>query len=240
MHKILVVIPAYNEENNILYVIDSLKKEQLNIDYLIIDDCSSDSTKQVCKTNDLEYISFSVNLGIGGGVQAGYKYAVENDYDIVIQCDGDGQHDMKYLSDLISPIIDGAADIVIGSRFIEKKGFQSSSTRRIGINTLSKLIFLCCGVSVKDVTSGYRAVNRKFISIYAKDYAQDYPEPEAIVTAAMHHGIIKETPVMMRERYSGKSSISPIKSVYYMLKVSIAIILSRLTYSRLEVNHNEL
>ncbi|WP_341274256.1 glycosyltransferase family 2 protein [Clostridium beijerinckii] len=230
--KILIIIPAYNEEKNIKQVVDNLIHNYPQYDYVIINDCSSDNTKKILEKNNYNHIDLPVNLGIGGGVQTGYKYALEKGYDIAIQMDGDGQHDPKFFSDIIDSIINGEADIVIGSRFIEKDGFQSTKIRRIGINFLSNLIKIVCGKRVKDVTSGYRAVNRKFIEIYAKEYAQDYPEPEAIVNAAMHNARILEYPVIMSERLGGESSISHFKSVYYMIKVSLAIILYRITFNK--------
>jgi glycosyltransferase involved in cell wall biosynthesis len=228
--KTLVIIPVYNEEHNIEQVISDLQKYAPDVDYLVVNDCSIDNTIAICKKNRYHYISLPVNLGIGGGVQAGYLYALEENYDIAVQMDGDGQHDPKYLKDLIRPIVENQADIVIGSRFILKEGFQSSKIRRIGINFLSFMIKLCSGVGVKDVTSGFRAVNRKFIKIYAREYSQDYPEPEAIIAGAFHHGRIKEVPVIMRERQSGKSSIRSWKTVYYMIKVTIAILTYRLKF----------
>lgn len=154
---------------------------------------------------------------------------MEHGYDIAIQFDGDGQHDARYLEDLIAPIESGQADVVIGSRFIEKEGFQSTGLRRLGINFLSGLIHILCGVKVRDVTSGMRAVNRRMIEQFAADYAQDYPEPEAILTAGLAGAKITEVPVQMRERQGGESSINPVRSVYYMIKVSLALILFRFT-----------
>lgn len=228
--KILVIIPVYNEENNIEKVITGLLKYAPYVDYLIVNDCSLDNTAAVCKKNNYHYISLSVNLGIGGGVQAGYQYALEQDYDIAVQMDGDGQHDARYLEKILKPIQENQADIVIGSRFILKEGFQSSRLRRFGINFLSFIIKLCSGTCVKDVTSGFRAVNKKFIKIYAQEYSQDYPEPEAIIAGAFHKGRIKEVPVIMHERRSGISSIRSWKSVYYMIKVTIAIFTYRLKF----------
>jgi hypothetical protein len=230
--KILVIIPACNEELNIKRVIDNLRKEAPEADYIIINDCSKDKTREVCRNNNLNYIDLPINLGIGGGVQAGYQYALEKGYDIAIQHDGDGQHDPSFLKAVVSPILDGKADIVIGSRFVNCEGFQSSFFRRMGINILSRLIELCCGVRVKDVTSGYRGVNRKFIEIYAGEYAQDYPEPEAIISGAMYGAKIIEVPVVMHERIGGTSSISTWKSIYYMIKVSLAIIIYRPSLKR--------
>nr|WP_195980085.1 glycosyltransferase family 2 protein [Clostridium butyricum] len=230
--KTLIIIPAYNEQENIKSVVDNLIYNYQNFDYVIINDCSSDNTREILKNNNYKYIDLPVNLGIGGGIQTGYKYALEHDYDIAIQMDGDGQHDPKFFQEIIKPIEDGVADIVIGSRFLEKNGFQSTVLRRFGINFLSGLIQLVCRNRIKDVTSGYRAVNRKFIKIYANEYAQDYPEPEAIVNAAMYNARVIEYPVIMSERLGGKSSISPLKSIYYMIKVSISIIIYRITFDK--------
>lgn len=232
--KVLVIIPAYNEEKSICSVVDKLNKDCPDVDYVVINDCSKDNTLKVLEEHGLNYIGLPMNLGIGGGVQTGYKYALEHDYDIAVQIDGDGQHDTAYLYDVIKPIEDGEADIVIGSRFIDKEGFQSSVMRRCGIRFLSNLIYICCGKRVHDVTSGFRAVNKTYIASYAAHYPQDYPEPEAIVESVLKGARITEIPVIMKERESGTSSIHAWKSVYYMIKVSIAIIISRLSGRRRE------
>ena len=229
----LVIVPAYNEEQNIVNtILDIQGHGAAEVDYLVINDCSTDQTERVLKQKGANYLSLPVNLGIGGGVQTGYRYALEHGYDIAIQFDGDGQHDARYLKDLIAPIESGRADVVIGSRFIEREGFQSTGLRRLGINFLSGLIHLLCGVKVRDVTSGMRAVNRRMIEQFAANYAQDYPEPEAILSAGLAGARITEVPVQMRERQGGVSSINPIRSVYYMIKVSLALILFRLTRGR--------
>ena len=229
-NKILLIIPAYNEEDSIAYTVEDIIKNYPEYDYVVINDGSNDETSKILKENQYNYISLPINLGIGGAVQMGYIYAREKDYDIAIQVDGDGQHNVSYVRGLIKPIINGEADITIGSRFILKDGFQSSKTRRIGIFFLSWLIKILSGVNVKDVTSGFRAVNRRFISIYANDYPYDYPEPEAIVAAIMHRGKIKEVPVIMKERIGGSSSINLKRSVYYMIKVTLAIIVCRISF----------
>jgi len=225
--KTLVIIPAYNEQENILNTIADIRTHCPEVDYLVINDCSRDNTEQLLRDNGANYVSLPCNLGIGGGVQTGYRYADERGYDIAIQFDGDGQHDARYLRDLIAPIEAGTADIAIGSRFIKREGFQSTGLRRMGIGFLSGLIKLLCGIHVSDVTSGMRAVNRRFIEEYAKSYAQDYPEPEAIIAASVRGAHIVEVPVEMRERQGGRSSINPLRSVYYMIKVSLALILAR-------------
>lgn len=230
--KVLIIIPAYNEAENIEKVIDNLIQNYSQYEYIIVNDCSKDNTAKICQQNDYNFISLPINLGIGGGVQTGYKYALDYGYDIAIQHDGDGQHDPMYIEKVIKPIFDGQADIVIGSRFMEKEGFQSSIIRRLGIHFLSKLIWICSGTKVKDVTSGFRAVNRKYIEFYASDYPSDYPEPEAIVSASLNGARIQEIPVVMHERENGVSSINLKRSIYYMIKVSIAIIICRLTNRR--------
>ena len=227
--KVLVIIPVYNESESIEGVINKLKRDCPSYDYIVINDCSKDNTKDLLYKMNACYVSLPVNLGIGGGVQTGYIYALENGYDIAVQVDGDGQHDTQYVEYLVNMIESGKADIAIGSRFIDKKGFQSTGMRRMGINILSQLIYFCTKIRIKDVTSGFRAVNREYISIYANNYPTDYPEPEALVLAAVNGASISEVPVVMKEREFGSSSIYAWKNVYYMIKVSLAIILCKLT-----------
>lgn len=228
--KILLIIPAYNEADNIERVIEALIRDFPQYDYVIVNDGSTDRTGRLCIDRGYEVLNLPINLGIGGAVQTGYLYALKYGYDIAVQLDGDGQHDAAYVEALIKSLTEDTADVVIGSRFLEKEGFQSSCTRRIGIKILSGLIWLCTGKRVMDVTSGFRAVNRRFIEIYSEDYPSDYPEPEAIITAVMHRGRVAEVPVVMKEREGGVSSINFRKSVYYMIKVTLAILVKRISY----------
>jgi hypothetical protein len=228
--KVLVIIPAYNEAENIEQVVCHMRSLAPQYDYLVVNDGSTDDTLKLCGKAGFPYLDLSINMGIGGAVQAGYIYARKNDYDIAVQMDGDGQHDIAYLEQLLEPILEDKADVVIGSRFLEKEGFQSTASRRLGINILSGLIRLTTGKRIVDVTSGYRAVNRMFIEIYSRDYPADYPEPEAIVAAIMHRGRVQEVPVQMKAREGGSSSITFKKSIYYMIKVTIAILICRLSY----------
>ncbi len=228
--KKLIIIPAYNEAKSLPNLIERIESTLPGFDYVIINDGSWDGTRRIANKEKWNVVHLPINSGIGVAVQTGYRYALENDYDIAIQIDGDGQHDIRYLPEIVRPIEEETADVVIGSRFVEKEGFQSSGARRMGIKLLSILIFILTGEKVKDVTSGYRAANRKFISIFADDYSKDYPEPEAIVTVKMYRGRILELPVIMKEREHGNSSITLWKSVYYMLKVSLAIFIKRLSY----------
>ena len=230
--KNLIIIPAYNEAENIENTISDLREYCPFSDLLVVNDCSTDSTPLILEKLPISYLNLPVNLGIGGAVQAGYKYALRNGYDSAVQLDGDGQHKAIYVKDLLKPIEEGNADVVIGSRFLDKKGFQSSAARRTGISVLSTVIRILSGVSIKDVTSGMRAVNRKMIELYAENYAQDYPEPEAILLAAISGARITETAVEMRERMSGKSSISKMKSIYYMIKVSLSLIIARMSMEK--------
>ncbi len=228
--KCLIIIPAYNEAGNIEKVINNLTENYPQYGYIIINDGSTDNTKEICVRNHYQVLNLPVNVGIGGAVQTGYRYAFENNYDAAVQIDGDGQHDVAYLDEMLKILESGRAEVVIGSRFMERRGFQSSYTRRIGINFLSVLGWLLTGVRIKDVTSGYRLVNKKFIRIFAEDYPADYPEPEALVIAAVHGGKIVEYPVIMRERENGTSSINLKKSVYYMIKVTLAMLIRRLSF----------
>ncbi len=226
--KVLVIIPAYNEEKNILKTVNNLKEIKLDheLDYVIINDGSTDQTKKICEENHLNMIDLPFNLGIGGAVQTGYKYAYYHNYDIAIQFDGDGQHDGNYIKDLISEIEKGN-NVAIGSRFIsELSTFKSSKMRRLGKDILSFLIKLVTGKKIYDPTSGFRAVDKEVIKVFANDYPSDYPEPDTIVTVIKKNYKVSEIPVKMNKREGGKSSINPLKSIYYMIKVSLAIIIA--------------
>ncbi len=228
--KVLIIIPAYNEEENIEKVVDNLIRNFPQYDYIIVNDGSTDGTKMVCQRKRYEVLNLSINMGIGGAVQTGYCYARDNDYDIAVQIDGDGQHDVGFLENMIRYMEEEQADCVIGSRFMEKEGFQSSGLRRTGIKFLSILGWILTGVRIRDITSGYRLVNRRFIHIFAQDYPADYPEPEAMVITAVHRGKIVEYPVIMRQREGGTSSITLKKSIYYMFKVTLAMLIRRLSF----------
>lgn len=233
--KSLIIIPAYNEESSILSTIEKLEKtkSKLDFDYVIIDDCSKDNTLNICKENNFNYINLPVNLGIGGAVQTGYRYAYERNYDIAIQMDADGQHNPEYITELVQAINEGN-DMVIASRFIDKKGFQSTFIRRMGIELYSKLIKIFSGVTIKDTTSGYRAVNKRIIKYFAKNYPVDYPEPETNAILAKAKCKIKEIPVEMEKRAGGKSSITVFKSIYYAGKVALAVVISSFTKGEID------
>ena len=199
--KILVIIPCYNEEDNIVNTVENLRATCPEVDFLVVNDCSTDSSAALLKSHHYPFLDLPVNLGIGGGVQCGYLYAVRHGYDVAVQMDGDGQHDPAYLMEVVQPVLDGIYDMCIGSRFIKKEGFQTSFMRRVGIRWLSGMIRLLCGKRVLDVTSGFR---------------------------------VGEAPVIMRERQGGVSSIHSFKSAYYMIKVSLALIIDRLSIRKVK------
>ena len=226
--ELLIIIPAYNESGNIEKTIKMIEEHTPEFDYVIINDCSTDHTLEICRNNNFNVIDLPINLGIGGAVQTGYKYAYENGYDVAVQVDGDGQHDPEFLNTMADYLIEHQVDMVIGSRFIEKKGFQSSITRRMGIQFFSKLIKVLTGKKITDPTSGLRMIGRNVMEIFSEDYPRDYPEPESIVAVLRKNMKIEEIPVVMLERQGGVSSISPKKSIYYMIKVTLAILIERI------------
>ena len=227
--KVLVIIPCYNEEENIVNTVENLRSVCPEVDFLVVNDCSTDHSAALLRGHHYPFLDLPVNLGIGGNVQCGYLYAVRNGYDVAVQMDGDGQHDPAYLMEIVQPVLDGKCDMCIGSRFIKKEGFQTSFMRRVGIRWLSGLIFLLSGHRVLDVTSGFRAMNTQVFTYFSEHYAIDYPEPESVLSAILAGFRVKEAPVIMRERQGGVSSIHSFKSAYYMIKVSLALIIDRLS-----------
>jgi glycosyltransferase involved in cell wall biosynthesis len=226
--RILVIVPAYNEQDNLPDLVDKLRKVEPKLDILVINDRSQDQTAQVCKELNVNTIHLPCNLGIGGAVQTGYKYAHLHGYDYAVQVDGDGQHDPEYISDILRPLLDNQADLVIGSRYINKVGFQSTAMRRVGIKYFSLLINLLIQQKVTDPTSGFRACNAKVIELFSRFYPADYPEPESIVFIKRNGYAILEIPVIMQERLGGVSSIKSFRTLYYMIKVSLAILIDKM------------
>lgn len=224
--KKLAIIPAYNESGNIVKTVNDIKKHAKSFDYIIINDHSKDNTLEVCREHGFHVIDLTNNLGIGGGVQTGYLYAYQNGYDYAVQFDGDGQHNASYLEQMADQMEEEGLDMLIGSRYIEKQGFQSSGIRRVGIRYFTGLIKLCTGQKITDPTSGMRMVNREIIRLFSEEYPKDYPEPESVVTLLKQKKKVRELAVRMNEREEGVSSISPLKAMYYMIKVSIAILIA--------------
>lgn len=230
--KILIIIPAYNEEESILSTVQTINEYNIHadtkLDYVVINDGSTDKTKQILEEYHINHVTLVHNLGIGGAVQTGYKYALENNYDIAIQFDGDGQHDINYVPNIVQPIIENKADFCIGSRFVDptSSDFKSTGARRAGIKIICALIKLFAHKRIYDATSGFRAANQNAIKYLAKNYPTEYPEPESIVDLLRMGYRIEEVPVQMHERSGGVSSIRAWKSVYYMINVSLSIIIA--------------
>ena len=224
--KVLVIVPAYNEEESIKKVVNEIKSKNKDVDVIVVNDGSKDTTVKEAKNTEALVVDLPCNLGIGGAVQTGYLYAYNNNYDIAIQIDGDGQHDPSYIKQMVEIIQKKQADMVIGSRFIEKTGYKQTFMRKLGNNVLSFIIRILTGKKIYDTTSGYRASNR-----FANSYPFDYPEPDTNLQLIVSKKVIKEIPVEMRQRTTGKSFASPLKSVQYMIKVSLALFIARLRKS---------
>ncbi len=225
--KVLIVIPAYNEEENIQTVINEVFETNDMLDVVVINDGSKDETLEKAKKTKAKVIDLPNNLGIGGAVQTGMLYAKKNQYDIAVQLDGDGQHDPKYISQMVQKVEEGY-DMVIGSRFVQKTGYQQTFFRMLGINITSLLIKQITGVKIHDTTSGFRAVNKEIIEEFARQYPYDYPEPETNMKMILRKKKILEMPVEMRKRMAGKSFITPVKSVKYMVKVTLSLMMAKL------------
>jgi glycosyltransferase involved in cell wall biosynthesis len=229
MTRVALIIPCYNEQAAIGNLLSEIHRfaetiSHLQITPVVVNDCSADNTVIEARKHACVVLDLPVNLGIGGAVQAGYIYALKNGFDIAIQIDGDGQHPVASIPELVAPIIANECDIAIGSRFITNQGFQSTAMRRVGIRFFRWLNHLLVGLTVHDSTSGLRAINRKVLEVVAQFYPDDFPEPVAIPIYAHFKFRIKEIPVMMLERQGGTSSITALKSVYYMIKVSMSIL----------------
>ncbi|MDE2028032.1 MAG: glycosyltransferase family 2 protein [Candidatus Omnitrophica bacterium] len=231
--RILAIVPAFNECGNIGRTVAEIRKLAAGVDVLVIDDGSRDETAREAAAAGGMVVSLPFNLGIGAAVQTGFQYAKKCGYDIAVQIDGDGQHDPSYTGKLIEPLSQGTADMTVGSRFMEgSRGYRSSFRRRVGINFFVYLINALTGVKVSDPTSGFRGYNKRMIELFADYYPYDFPEPEAIVLAQQARAKIVELPVAMRAREAGSSSIRYFKTLYYMVKVTLAIVLQMIRRRR--------
>lgn len=221
--KILVIVPAYNEEESLPGVIRDLGEYMPSADVLVVNDGSHDATVLVARKMGVMVLDLPFNLGIGGAVQAGYLYAERHAYDIAVQFDGDGQHMAREIHKLLEPLEAGRADLVVGSRFIAIGGYKAPVLRKVGIGIFSFVLSRILGITVTDSTSGFRAANRSVIVYFAHTYPDDYPEVESLVLLHKIGLHVAEVPAAMRERTGGRSSITPIRSIYYMTKVLMAI-----------------
>jgi hypothetical protein len=219
----LAILPALNEEASIGRVIEEIRAFDPDFDLVVVDDGSIDRTATVAAAHGVRVLGLPFNLGIGGAVQTGFRYAWENGFDLAVQIDGDGQHDPRELGKLLEPILDGEADMAVGTRFFGAASHRVPFARRVGIRVFARAVSLIVRQRVTDTTSGFRAVNRRGICLFAVDYPHDYPEVEATVLVFRHKLRMVEVPVSMRTRETGRSSITAARSLYYMLKVSLAL-----------------
>ena len=222
--KRVAIVPAFNEQDAVGRVIEEIRAYDAGFEIVVVDDGSIDNTSEVARAHRAHVVRLPFNLGIGGAVQTGFRFAYENGFELAVRLDGDGQHDASQLDVVLAPVLEGRVDIAVGSRYLERgNGYQSSATRRLGIRILARTVSLLTRQRITDPTSGFQALDRKAITLFAADYPHDYPEVEALVLLLRHRLRLCEVPVSMRPRASGQSSIRTFSSVYYMVKVLLAL-----------------
>jgi glycosyltransferase involved in cell wall biosynthesis len=219
----VAIVPAHNEQDCVGAVVAEIRAFDPEMEIVVVDDGSGDRTAAVARAAGARVVRLPFNLGIGGAVQTGFRYAFEHGFQLAVRLDGDGQHDPAELPMLLEPVLAGRADIAVGSRFAGADAYRPSFARRLGIRLFARLVSLLVRRRVTDTTSGFQAVNRRAIALFAADYPHDYPEVEAVVMVFKHRLRLEEVPVRMRERAGGQSSITAAHSVYYMLKVTLAL-----------------
>ena len=219
----VAIVPARNEEACVGGVIEEIRRFDPGLEIVVIDDGSTDRTADVAAARGASVVRLPFNLGIGGAVQTGFRYALEHGFELAVRLDGDGQHDPRELPALLEPVLAGEADIAVGSRFAGAGGYRVPLARRLGIRLFARVVSLLVRQRVTDTTSGFQAVNHRAIALFAADYPHDYPEVEATVMVFKHRLRLREVPVAMRERSTGTSSITALRSIYYMVKVLLAI-----------------
>jgi glycosyltransferase involved in cell wall biosynthesis len=219
----IAIVPARNEEASLGALLAEIRVAEPDLEIVVINDGSTDSTACVAAAAGAPVVNLPFNVGIGGTVQTGYQYALERGFEIAIQVDGDGQHDPSEIASILEPILDGRADLSVGTRFAEGGGYRGTRLRRVGIRIFAWVVSLMVGQRVSDTTSGFRAVNRKALRLFAAQYPHDYPEVESIVLLSRHGLRMVEVPVQMRVRETGNSSITTLRAAYYMIKVLLAL-----------------
>ncbi len=229
--KTLIIVPAFNEEGAIAGVVRNIRDQVPGADILVVNDGSRDRTARNARESGVMVINLAYNMGIGGAVQSGFLFAKEKGYHIAVQVDGDGQHPASAIPRLLAALDDGA-DVAIGSRFVQPTGYQPPFLRAMGIKIFSFLVSLIAGRKVCDTTSGFRALNRRALLLLSETYPHDYPEVEALITLHRHGFRFVEVPVKMNYRRDGESSISLASGAYYMLKVTLAILVAMLKRRR--------
>jgi glycosyltransferase involved in cell wall biosynthesis len=219
----IAIVPARNEEASLGLLLAEIRAAEPDLGIVVINDASTDSTPRVAEAAGVPVVNLPFNVGIGGTVQTGYQYALDHGFELAIQVDGDGQHDPREIGQVLKPILEGRADLVVGTRFVKGGGYRGTRLRRVGIRIFAAIVSLLVGQRVSDTTSGFRAVNRKALRLFAAEYPHDYPEVESIVLLSRHGLRMVEVPVQMRVRETGHSSITALRAAYYMIKVLLAL-----------------
>ena len=234
--RLVAIVPAWNESGAIGKVVDEIRAYDPAIDVVVIDDCSTDDTAEVAEAHGATVLRLPLNVGIGGAVQTGFRYALAHGYQVAVRLDGDGQHAASEIPKLLAPLETGDADLVIGSRFVDPGGaYRPPFVRRIGIGVFARLVSILGGQRVTDTTSGFVAIDRMGIELFAAEFPHDYPEVEATLVALRSGLRVKQVQVDMRERVTGSSSITFVRSLYYIVKVMLALLVASLRrYPRLE------
>ncbi len=224
--RIAAIVPAYNEAARIGSVVEELRAQSIPLDVVVVDDGSEDGTARAARAAGARVLVLPFNLGIGGAVQTGLRFALRRGYAAAVRVDGDGQHEARCVAEVLAPVITGKADLGVGSRFLdEEAAYRSSVVRRMGIRFFARLISLLTGAGVTDPTSGFTAFSSRAIRLFARSFPVDFPEPEAILMARRHGLRVEEVPVRMRPRPCGVSSIRYLRTLYYMIKVTCALLL---------------
>ena len=236
MTRVVAIVPAWNEAGAIGGVVDEIRAFDPTVHVVVVDDASEDDTTSVAQRHGATVLSLLFNVGIGGAVQTGFRYARDEGYDVAVRLDGDGQHDAGELAKIMGPVRAGDADLVIGSRFVDPSGsYRPPFARRMGIGVFARLVSFLGGQNVTDTTSGFAAMNRAGIELFAIEYPHDYPEVEATLVALRSGLRLSQVQVEMRERQAGTSSITFVRSLYYIVKVTLALLVASLRrYPRLE------
>ena len=226
--RVVAVVPAFNEAGAIRRVVDEIHAVDSAIDVVVVDDASTDDTAAIAEACGAVVLRLPFNVGIGGAVQTGLRWAREERYDLAVRLDGDGQHDAREIPKILEPVRSGTADLVVGSRFVEGGSYRPPFARRVGIRVFARLVSLLCRQRVTDTTSGFLALDRRGIELFAAEYPHDYPEVEATLVALRSGLRLGQVQVEMRERETGSSSITFVQSGYYLVKVTLALLVASL------------